>query len=50
MTVQFQVKSNDRTVIFQGRHSQFLVSIKRPGLDIWKKSLLNNQYYLFFKF
>ena len=26
----------------------FTVSIKRPGLDIWKKSLLN-QYYLFFQ-
>ena len=24
------------------------VSIKRPGLDIWKKSLLNARYYLFF--
>jgi hypothetical protein len=21
--------------------------MKRPGLDIWKKSLLNDQYYLF---
>ena len=26
----------DRTVLFQGRHGQFLVSIKQPGLDIWK--------------
>ena len=25
-------------------------STKRPGLDIWKKSLLNDQHYLFFKF
>ena len=40
----------DRTVLFQGCHGQFLVSIKWPGLDIWKKSLLNDQYYLFFKF
>ena len=31
-------------------HSQFLGFIKRPGLDIWKKSLLNDQHYLFFKF
>ena len=23
-----------------------MVSIKRPGLDIWKKPVLNNQYYL----
>ena len=39
----------DRTVLFQGCHGQFLVSIKQPGLDIWKKSILNDQYYLFFK-
>ena len=25
------------------------VSIKQPGLDIWKKYLLNDQYYFFFK-
>ena len=25
------------------------VSIERPGLDIWKKSLLIDQYYLFFE-
>ena len=41
------MKKIDRTVLFQGCHSQFLGSIKRPDLDIWKKSLLNNQYYLF---
>ena len=40
-------KKKYRTVLFQGHYGQFLVSIKRPGLDIWKKSLLNNQYYLF---
>ena len=40
----------DRAVLFQGRHGQFLVSIKRPDLDIWKKSLLNDNYYLLFKF
>ena len=37
------------TVLFQGCHGQFLVSIKQPGLNIWKKSLLNDQYYLCFK-
>ena len=35
----------DRTVLFQGHHGQYLVSIKRPGLDIWRKSLSNNQYF-----
>ena len=40
----------DRTVLFQSCHDQFLDSIKRLGLDIWINSLLNNQYYLFFKF
>jgi len=40
----------DCTVLFQGYHGQFLGSIKWPGLDIWKKCLLNDQYYLFFKF
>ena len=29
----------DRTVLFQGYHGQFLVSIKQPGLDIWKVSI-----------
>ena len=38
----------DRTNLFQGCLGQFLVSIKQPGLDIWKKSLLNDQYNLFF--
>ena len=37
----------DHTVLFQGCHCQFLGSIKQPGLDNWKKSLSNNQYYLF---
>ena len=37
----------DRTLLFQGCHGQFLGSIKRPGLDIWKKSLLNDKYFLF---
>ena len=42
-------------VLFSSKNESFsidflLVSIKRPGLDVWKKSLLNNQYYLFFKF
>ena len=40
----------DHTLLFQGCHSQFLGSIKRPGLVIWQTSLLNNNYYLFFKF
>ena len=40
----------DRTVLFQSCHCQFLGSIKQPGLDNWKKSLLNDQYYIFFKF
>ena len=34
------------TVSFQGCHDQFLGSIKQPGLDIWKKSILNDQYHL----
>ena len=38
------------TVLFQGCHCQFLGSIKQLGLDICKKSLLNDKYYLFFKF
>ena len=25
------------------------ISIKRSGMDIWKKSLLNDKYYLFFQ-
>ena len=38
-------------VLFSSKNESFsidflLVSIKRPGLDIWKKSLLNSQYYL----
>ena len=36
-------------VLFHGCHGQFLVSNKRPELDIWKKSLLNDQHYLFFQ-
>ena len=35
------------TVLFKSRHGQFLVSIKQPGLDIWKKSLSIDQYYFF---
>ena len=38
-----------RTFLLQGRHGQFLVYIKQPGLNIWKKSLFDNQYYLFFQ-
>ena len=34
----------DRILLFLGLHCQFLVSIKRPALDIWKKSLWNDQY------
>ena len=26
----------DRNVLFQGHHGQFLVSIKQPGVEIWK--------------
>ena len=40
-------EKNDCTVLFQGCQGQFLVSIKQPGLGIWKKSLLDDQYYLF---
>ena len=39
-------EKNDRTVLFT---YLLTVSIKRPGLDIWKKSLLNNPYYIFFQ-
>ena len=42
------IKNINRTVLFQGCQGQFLVSIKPTGLDIWKKSLKNEQYYLFF--
>ena len=49
-TTRSIAEKNDRTLLFQGCHGHFLGSIKQPGLDIWKKSLLNNQYYLFFKF
>ena len=42
-------KKNDRTDLFQGCHGQFLGSIKQPGLDIWKKYLLNDQFYLCFQ-
>ena len=35
------------TVLFQGCQGKFLISIKRSGLDICTKSLLNDQYYLF---
>ena len=38
----------DRTVLFQGCHGQFLVCIKQPGLGIFEKNLLNDQYYIFF--
>ena len=37
----------DRTVLFQDCHCQFSVSIKRPGLDIWKKSLLTTSTIFF---
>ena len=40
-------EKKDRTVLFQGCHHQFLGSIKQPGLDIRKKSLLNDQCYSF---
>ena len=33
------LKKIDRTVLFKGCHSQFFISIKRPGLDFSKKSL-----------
>ena len=36
----------DHTVLFT---YMLTVSIKRPGLDIWKKSLLKDQYYFFFQ-
>ena len=32
-------EKNDYTVLFQDFHGQFTISIKRPGLDIWKKSI-----------
>ena len=48
--LDFDLKIHSGQVcLLQGHHSQFLVFIKQPGLDIWKKSLLNNQYYLFFQ-
>ena len=50
LTTRSISENNDCTALFQGCHGQFLVSIKQPGLDIWKKSLLNNQYHLSFKF
>ena len=37
-----------RTDLFQRRHGPFLVSIKQPGPDIWKKSLSKYHCYLFF--
>ena len=37
----------DCTVLIKSCHGQFLGSIKWLGLDIWKRSLLNNQEYLF---
>ena len=36
---QVHLKKINCTVLFQGCHSQFLGSIKQPGLDIWKKSI-----------
>ena len=47
MTRSISEKING-TVLSQGCNGQFLVCIKQPCLDIWKKSLLNDQYYLFF--
>ena len=35
----------DRTILFTYLLTVF---IKCPGMDIWKKSLLNNQHYFFF--
>ena len=41
----------DHTVLYQGCHGQFLVSIKQPGLDIWKKvSIKRPVLFIFFKF
>ena len=39
MTGCISEKKIDPTVLFQGRQGQFFVSHKRPGLNIWKKSL-----------
>ena len=43
---QVHLKKIDRPDLFM---YLLTVSIKRPGLDFWKKSLLNDQYYLYFK-
>ena len=45
LTGSVSQKKIDCTVLFT---YLLTVSIKRSGLDIWKKSLLNKQYYLFF--
>ena len=45
---RFISEKNDRTFLFQGCQCQFLVSNKRPGLDVWENSLLNDPYYLIF--
>ena len=39
----------ENKLILDPRNKMLIVSIKGPGLDIWKKSLSNNQYYLFFQ-
>ena len=41
---QVNLRKN-RTVLFQGRHGQFLVSIKQPGQDIWKKTTYTTSSY-----
>ena len=40
-------EKNDCTVLFQSCHGQFLVSIKRPGLDIRKKCIKPPVLYFF---
>jgi hypothetical protein len=36
---QVHLRKIDSTVLYQGCQGHFLESIKRPGLDIWKKTI-----------
>ena len=41
---QYNLKKIDRTILFT---YLLTVSIKYPGLDIWKQFLLSDQYYIY---